>query len=241
MYTPPPLWCKNRLVWPHWKKICKRLWTRDNKVGIIEIDGLASSLFRPRRFALPRAAGFFLLCSPPPLGKSTAISLACKRPRLAATVCAERPNEGLTGIHVCGVPYGGRLLGMCGRRAAFRCGDAGRVARPRRRSGGRLSETRERPLRIDVVWRAVEPVLDDDFLAAVDLLVSVRTELLDARPRSSSRASFPRAEPRGSRASMRCTSLRWTSSPARRPCSNRLWPPAACGCISPRCSGIMWR
>ena len=35
------------------------------KLGIIELDGLASSLFRPRRFASPRAAGFLFSCRTP--------------------------------------------------------------------------------------------------------------------------------------------------------------------------------
>ncbi len=36
------------------------------------------------------------------------------------------------------------------------------------------------PLRVDAVWRALRPGSADEFLAAVELIVSVRTELLDS-------------------------------------------------------------
>ncbi len=38
------------------------------------------------------------------------------------------------------------------------------------------------PVRVDGVWRATASAADDAFLAAMDLIVSVRTHLLDARP-----------------------------------------------------------
>jgi hypothetical protein len=39
-----------------------------------------------------------------------------------------------------------------------------------------------RPFRVDAVWRAMSPAATDRFLAAVELLVSVRTDLPDTRP-----------------------------------------------------------
>jgi hypothetical protein len=38
------------------------------------------------------------------------------------------------------------------------------------------------PLRVDAVWRAMEPAASDKFLAAVELLVSVRTDSRESRP-----------------------------------------------------------
>ena len=38
------------------------------------------------------------------------------------------------------------------------------------------------PLRVDAVWRAIETAASDAFLAAFDLVVSVRTDLLQSRP-----------------------------------------------------------
>ncbi len=41
----------------------------------------------------------------------------------------------------------------------------------------------ETPVQMDAMWRAVPPGANDRFLAAVDLVVSVRTELFDVEPR----------------------------------------------------------
>jgi len=49
-------------------------------------------------------------------------------------------------------------------------------------------ETPDHPVRVDAVWRARSPASGDGFLAAVDLIVSVRTSLLDARPALSVRS-----------------------------------------------------
>ena len=43
-------------------------------------------------------------------------------------------------------------------------------------------ESALRPFRVDAVWRAIRPAPGDNFLAAVDLIVSVRTDLLDSQP-----------------------------------------------------------
>jgi hypothetical protein len=41
----------------------------------------------------------------------------------------------------------------------------------------------ETPVQMDAMWRAVQPSAKDRFLAGVDLVVSVRTELFDIEPR----------------------------------------------------------
>ena len=38
------------------------------------------------------------------------------------------------------------------------------------------------PVRVDALWRATPPATADTFLAALDLIISVRTALLDSRP-----------------------------------------------------------
>jgi len=43
-------------------------------------------------------------------------------------------------------------------------------------------DSSDRPTRIDLLWRAVTPTSAERFVAAVELSVSVRTELLDGRP-----------------------------------------------------------
>ena len=72
MFAPPyqPLWWVTRAPMESWKMAAKEKYfasalknwrstlDKAEKLVIIEVDGLASSLFRPRRFASPRAAGF---------------------------------------------------------------------------------------------------------------------------------------------------------------------------------------
>jgi hypothetical protein len=55
-------------------------------------------------------------------------------------------------------------------------------------------ETPDWPVRLDVVWRVRAPAPGDGFLAAVDLIVSVRTSLLDVRPEVSVRSALPACE-----------------------------------------------
>ena len=54
-----PKWYDKKISVSNKEFLCSTL-DKAEKVGIIELDALASSLFRPRRFALPRAAGFFV-------------------------------------------------------------------------------------------------------------------------------------------------------------------------------------
>ncbi len=69
------------------------------------------------------------------------------------------------------------------------------------------------PIHVDALWRALWPSPDDRFLAGIDLVVSVRTDLLDVRPRLAVQSAVAAtAEPllldRGGRAG--CVLLRTT-------------------------------
>jgi hypothetical protein len=51
-----------------------------------------------------------------------------------------------------------------------------------------------RPLRVDLLWRAIRPTSAEKFLAAVDLIVSVRTQLLESRPVVEVQSAFAATE-----------------------------------------------
>jgi hypothetical protein len=50
------------------------------------------------------------------------------------------------------------------------------------------------PIRVDAVWRGIRPTSSEKFLAAVDLIVSVRTGLLDSRPELSVQSVIPASD-----------------------------------------------
>jgi hypothetical protein len=50
------------------------------------------------------------------------------------------------------------------------------------------------PLRLDALWRATVPAADDRFLAALDLIISVRTQSLDIQPESRVQSILPQSD-----------------------------------------------
>ncbi len=103
---------------------------------------------------------------------------------LSAEVAAWRPCQGLVNVVAAGSSVAAaRLLGVAtGPTVELR--NAAPVECYVR--GADLvvayESSRECPVRVDAVWRAIAPAAADRFLAAVDLIVSVRTHLLDAHP-----------------------------------------------------------
>ena len=49
-------------------------------------------------------------------------------------------------------------------------------------------------IRVDCLWRATEPAADDRFLAAVDLVISVRAQTLDSQPELSVASAMPASD-----------------------------------------------
>jgi hypothetical protein len=156
------------------------------KIGIIKLS--ASSLFRPRRFASPRSAGFFrsgrqhaMPSAFWQLKKSTAV---LHLGALSASITSLRPDDGLTNVIVGGNHLArARLLGIALSRA-IETATADAVESYVRGADMIVvyEESSRWPVRVDTVWRAVAPAAPAQFLAAVDLIVSVRTHLLDMRP-----------------------------------------------------------
>ena len=123
-----------------------------------DIRSLASSLFRPRRFALPRAAGFFL-CR---LRRHVRAPLEVPRARCRleldcfhATLDGARPADGLT---LSGGPGGrgiyAKLLGL-----VLPGHGGGDIESPQWNAYGAFmvisyQEATGRPFRVDAVWRA---------------------------------------------------------------------------------------
>ena len=52
----------------------------------------------------------------------------------------------------------------------------------------------EGPVRVDCLWRATEPATDDRFLAAIDLVISVRARTLDSHPELAVASVVPASE-----------------------------------------------
>lgn len=103
-------------------------------------------------------------------------------PGFAAMVSADHPANGLTDITVSDVPWPcARLLGV----AAPSLPGGTTVLVDWHARGADLvaayEPTRQRPIRVDIVWRVLSASAGG-VLPSIDLIVSVRTELLDARP-----------------------------------------------------------
>jgi hypothetical protein len=95
-----------------------------------------------------------------------------------------RPHDGFTKITVAGQSLpAARLLGLVGLSSA-----ASIDMRPRESyvRGPDLiatyEESRQAPIRVDCLWRAMPPGVADQVLATIDLVVSVRTCAFDSHP-----------------------------------------------------------
>jgi len=94
------------------------------------------------------------------------------------------PAEGLGGLRLRGADWTeAELLGL-DWQASLPIGPDGLTERFARAADlvATYEETPDHPVRVDAVWRARSPASGDGSLAALDLIVSVRTSLLDARP-----------------------------------------------------------
>jgi hypothetical protein len=192
------------------------------KLGIIRV--LASSLFRPRRFALLRAAGFFAFkwlamhTIPWQIDDRTA---RLRTVGLAAELSLAQATHGL-----CHVVAGGsrwqaaRLLGLTTTQpAAIKnerfhesvptpiadglpagAGDVESAAGPIESHvrGDDLVLAYEtspsRSMHVDALWRVVTPEPGEKYMVAVDLIVSVRTQRADARPELAVQSTLPASE-----------------------------------------------
>ncbi len=102
---------------------------------------------------------------------------------LEAIVDLRRPNHGLTALRAAGTALAGSLLGVAGAESPR---TAPRLPSEHYVRGADLVVSyggeQERPVRVDALWRSLEPPLAGGWLAAVDLIVSLRTALWDAQP-----------------------------------------------------------
>jgi hypothetical protein len=107
-----------------------------------------------------------------------------------------RPSAGLVDAVVAGQPMiAAQLLGVAvGAPAAT-------VATPPAENHVRgadlaavYQQTGQWPLRVDVLWRATAPQPTDPFLAAIELIVSVRTDALDSHPELRVQSVIPASE-----------------------------------------------
>ena len=101
-----------------------------------------------------------------------------------ATANLTRPRHGLTDVVIAEQTFpAARLLGIVASMTAAAASDAPTENYIR---GTDLivasEEPGQSPIRVDCLWRATSPVAADLFLAAVDLVVSVRTQTLDSHP-----------------------------------------------------------
>ncbi len=104
--------------------------------------------------------------------------------RFRATVDVTRPADGL--VEVC--PGSDRLTDACLLGIAipsYPAGDATALIEDYARGGdltAAYKESQDWPVRVDAFWRAAGPAQSEKFAAAVELVVSVRTQEPDSRP-----------------------------------------------------------
>ena len=115
---------------------------------------------------------------------------------LVARLDLTRPADGLLDIVVVGKPWhAARLLGVVAAPLPEHAADTPTESHVR---GADLVVAYEasahRPVRVDALWRAVAPAVGDKFLAAADLIISVRTHLLDSRPELAVQGVLPACE-----------------------------------------------
>ena len=197
---------------------------RAEKLGIIKV--LASSLFRPRRFASPRAAGFFVRLpgmhtTPWQISERTAL---LQTVGLAAQLNLAQTTRGLGHVVAGGkLWHAAGLLGLATTPSSTAENDENELCQESPLSlAGDGRETRaaelesasepiesylrgddlisayetlgRRSMHVDALWRVVTPEPGEKFMAAVDLIVSVRTQQLDAWPEVAVQSSFPACE-----------------------------------------------
>jgi len=101
---------------------------------------------------------------------------------LNASLDLTRPADGIYGIRLDDHPLPVvRLLAVA--VPALSVGDAGSLADCHVRNGDLIAAyaaSEDYPVRVDVLWRARHPLPNEEFLAAVELVLSVRTLLLAA-------------------------------------------------------------
>jgi len=119
-----------------------------------------------------------------------------ERAPFGARVDLTRPAEGLLAICISRATFPeARLLGVA--MPSFTPGDAASLVECHARGAALVAAYRESPswpVRTDTLWQAVVPAASDRFLAAIDLHLSVRTELLDSQPGLSVGTVLPAAE-----------------------------------------------
>lgn len=116
--------------------------------------------------------------------------------RLSAALDVARPSEGLSDLCIDAKRWeGARLLALA---AAAAWGNDAAMPVDCYARGSDLAVAYEgrhdRSLRVDAVWRAMMPAADEPIVAGVELIVSVRTDLLDDKPKMTLRSVFGAAE-----------------------------------------------
>jgi hypothetical protein len=159
----------------------------------ISIDP-ASSLFRPRRFASRERRGFFIHVSasdmtPSDVWQGERGAALLKLARCTAAVDPLRPTDGLHELVIDGQSLAAaRLLCVDLPISSPASSSVERYVR----SGDLIvtyGETSERPLRPQIYWRATAHELHGA-IAAIELLVSVQTSLLDAAAQLTTRSEL---------------------------------------------------
>ena len=166
---------------------------------IVIIKESASSLFRPRRFASPRAVGFFCFLSDRVMShtpwQARDFSATVQRNAFRATADLTRPHDGLTNVVVAGQAFSAaRLLGIVAAPTVVAAGVSPTEHYVRSTDLIVAYEEFEGPVRVDCLWRATEPATDDRFLAAIDLVISVRARTLDSHPELAVASVVPASE-----------------------------------------------
>ena len=115
---------------------------------------------------------------------------------LRATIDLSRPADGLTEVCLDSRPLAGaRLLAVV--TAAAAAGDAGTLIDRYVRSTELVAayeESAAGPVRVDALWRGAAPTAAGPPVAALDLVVSVRTQRFDSRPELVVQSILPAAE-----------------------------------------------
>ena len=115
---------------------------------------------------------------------------------LRARVDLSQPADGLVEIYVARTTFPeAHLLGVA--MPSFTPGDGEALIEHRARGADLVAAYRESaswPVQTDALWRAVAPTGSDGFLAAIELCLSVRTELLDSQPGLTVQTALPSAE-----------------------------------------------
>ncbi len=119
---------------------------------------------------------------------------------LSASIDAARPEQGLVGLTLGNRAVNGQLLGVCflpnnrkhddGQHEVSLVDAYSRVAD----FVATYAQTETRPYRSQVYWRAHERSGEPSAVAALDLLISVQTDLLDSHPEVHVTSTLPASE-----------------------------------------------